>query len=88
MASAKALTQELIREVSRGDLPDITKIRDLLRRGVDINGGTDGTALIWASRFGRKEVVKLLLNGKRVEVNAKDHLGRTALIEACRCCRC
>ena len=40
------------------------------------------TPLIWASYYGHREVVQLLLDEKEIEINKPDKMGRTALIHA------
>jgi ankyrin repeat protein len=93
MASLEALNGELIDECGRDDC-DLTKVRDLLQRGADVNaksysdkdymrtGSYQVTALISASNGGHEAVVRELLTYNRLDVNAKDDHGETALIVA------
>ena len=89
MASDKALTHELIKEVRRGDLPDINSIRDLLQRGADINGRTDDwnrwtPLMILARKEDDKstQIIVELLKHENLDLNARDEYGKTALIVA------
>ena len=60
-------------------LGDTERVREFLKKGID--GQDNGQALVWASRQGHLQVVKLLLD-RGADVNAKGELGRTALMEA------
>merc|ERR1711860_77723 len=45
---------------------------------------TDGmTALMWACRYGNKDIVQLLLSYPSIEFNARDNGGWTVLMFAC-----
>ena len=89
MASPEALTEELIGEVRRHDLSDITITRDLLQRGADINGRSyeryGRTPLILGAMEGGESVkiIVELLKHENLDVNAIDEIGLTALIMAC-----
>ena len=57
----------------------------LEKENIDVNKKTDnlGTALIEASRAGKKRVVKQLLNDKRVMLNTHHAKYGSALVGAC-----
>ena len=86
MASLEALTltQQLIEEVSRDRLPDINHIRDLLQRGADINGvGSWAMTPIMFLAINLDESARIiiieLLKHEKLDLNAKDCFGATAL---------
>ncbi len=61
------------------------KLDFLLDHGASINlrGGDSATILILAVDHGDTDVVRNLLELKRIDVNAKDRFGRTVLMKAC-----
>lgn len=62
---------------------DINKVKMLIDGGADINAKDNigGSSLMYASYYGRKDVVKLLLDNG-ADVNVKDKDGWTALTRA------
>ena len=85
---ALTLTQELIREVSRGNRSNTHNIRDQLQRGADVNGRTDDwqeqTPLLILAKGGGESVriIVELLKHENLGLNAKDGFCKTALIRA------
>lgn len=77
----KAREKELIKFSMQGD---IGQVRSLADSGVNLNAATEKglTSLMLASLQGHLEVVRLLLNSKKVDVNAKDVTGTTSLMAA------
>ena len=73
-------SKELIRDASRGDVLEVER---LIKSGADLNiRDNDGwTALIWASRWDRIEVVKLMIEAG-ANLNIRNNRGNTALILA------
>ncbi|KAF0702798.1 Aste57867_7748 [Aphanomyces stellatus] len=73
---------------------DASHVRASIDQGVDVNvmgsmvvdeyGYEDtGTALMWASRFGREEMVQMLVACDEIDVNATNESGASALFLAC-----
>lgn len=62
---------------------DISTIKTLLAKGVDVNAKDNygATALMYAFQDGHSEIVKTLLDNG-ADVNAKDNNGKTALMAA------
>ncbi len=62
---------------------NFSTVRALLDQGVNANARDDygWTPLMWAAKYGHKEIVELLLN-KNVDIDAKDNNGYTALMFA------
>jgi ankyrin repeat protein len=79
-AQANAQSDDLFNAAGKGDL---ARVKTLLANGADINAKSHngGTALIWASYFGKPEVVQALID-KGADVNARDTGGQTALFLA------
>jgi hypothetical protein len=75
-------TELLFYAVRRGDL---TAVKELLRRGVDVNARTGGgwTPLHVAAENGRVEIAELLISSG-ADVNARTKYGSTPLHEAAR----
>ena len=70
--------------VAAAEVGDVRKVRDLLRRGADINkpDGDGWTALIAAAAEGHLEVVKMLLVHSDVDVNLANKDNESALMRA------
>ena len=63
----------------------LSTVNTLLERGADpsVKGRKGDTALHFAARRGNEEIVKILLQHSKVNVNDKDASGKTALHLAC-----
>ncbi len=78
------LTQELIEELNKSwDDVDVSKIKDLIKRGADVNveDNTGQTPLHRASAMNELEIAKLLLD-RGADVNSKRNDGWTPLHRA------
>lgn len=80
------LEQQLRRACEKGYVDEVKEL--LLNHEIDINHNDPtnppyGTPLRIASTCGREEVVKLLLDDPRIDVNATNWEGRTAFYLAC-----
>jgi ankyrin repeat protein len=76
-----SLTNEWFQAIEDGN---IKKVKELINQGIDINikNNHGNIALIDASCYGEKEIVKLLLNHPNIDVNIQSDYGYTALINA------
>ena len=65
------------------EIGDTTKIKNLLKKGVDINerDNFDRTALIYAALNGHDRIINMLLES-HADIHTKDHFGQTAFIAA------
>lgn len=79
----KAREKELIKFSMQGDLGQVRALADA---GVNLDGATEKglTALMLASLQGHTEVVRFLIDSKKVDVNAKDVSGTTSLMAAAK----
>ena len=65
---------------------DLDQVRSLLEEGSDVNWRRkqDGwSGLYWAARHNCQDLLQLLLAQRGLDVNIRDHLGRTPLMAAC-----
>ena len=65
---------------------DLDQVRSLLQEGSDVNWRRkqDGwSGLYWAARHNCQDLLQLLLAQRGLDVNIRDHLGRTPLMAAC-----
>ena len=65
------------------EIGDTTKIKNLLKKGVDINERDNfgRTALIYAALNGHDRIINMLLES-HADIRAKDHFDQTAFIAA------
>lgn len=76
------LDQRLLSILDRRETPSAETIKLLLTKGADVNARSDdGTALMFAVRWGHTEIVKLLLDAG-AQVDARHRLGYSALMRA------
>ncbi len=75
-------TPQLVIEVK---FRDRSRIEQLLDQGLDIDAADEKgrTALMWASAWGRNDIVELLLQ-RGAETDVRDRYGETALMKAAR----
>ena len=72
--------------VAAWSMNDVNQVRSLLEAGADVNWRReqDGwSCLYWAARHNCPDLLVLLLAQRGLDVNIKDHLGRTPLMAAC-----
>jgi uncharacterized protein len=63
--------------ISKGDLELVKKF---IEYGADVNQKSNGlTPLMMAARYNKVEIIKYLLENKKVKINEKDAIGYTAL---------
>ncbi len=62
---------------------DLKKVKESIKKGVDVNARDDGntnmTPLLWASFYGRLEILKLLKD-EGADLNVQNNLGENALM--------
>jgi len=73
---------EIVKEVSRLLEGHWNSINFLLRNGIEISSYKHQNLLAWAARKGHTEIVRLLLETGKVDVNSRDEDGRTPLLWA------